>query len=217
MEKTQDDPKAQQGDQAAVAGGTPKVGEQGTQKKEPKVYKAEEVQSLLADQAKTFNSDIKTVKDKLADQGRLQKTIETLQSEVDELRGTKNDPDLSAAARQRAKDEIATLSQQIAAAKAELGDVEGRKAASQQEKTLVAIAGKATVDPGELRAYVEEKTGMSAASCSEKMLTFFAETMAENKAAEKDVKGLKIDSGLGGGVPKLRTNTERLEEAKTKK
>jgi FtsZ-binding cell division protein ZapB len=217
MNKTQDDPKTQQGDPKPSTEGTPKSAEAGTQKRESKTYKADEVQALLADQATRFNSDIKTVKDKLADQGRIQKTIEGLQSEVDELRGTKNDPDLSAAARQKARDEIATLNQQIAAAKAELGDVEGKKAASQQEKNLIAIAQKAEVDASELKTYVEEKTGMSATSCSEKMLTFFAETLSENKAAAKDIPGFKTDSGLGNGVPKQRTNAERLEEAKNKK
>lgn len=196
MEKTQDGKPTPQGDQ--VNPETPQAGDAGTQKKESKMVPAEQVQELLADQATRHQADIKALKDEKADIGRLKKTISEQQEKIDELLGAKDDPDLSAAARQKAKDELAKTRKELEAAKGELGTLEENKAALTQERALKAIAAKHEVDPDALNKVIEEKTGISASKASEKMLNFFAEILAESEAAKKDT-GYKPDSGVGGG------------------
>ncbi len=210
MEKTQDGKPTQQGEQEAK-GATPKAESAGTQKKESKVYKPDEVQALLADQATRFNADIKALKDSKADEGRMKKTISELQSEVDELRGVKDDPDLSAVARQKAKDEISKLKKQIDETKGELFTLQSTKETLAVERSFKAIAEKHEVDPEALKKLIEDKTGTPASGCSEKLINFFAESLSEAKAAEKDT-GYKPDSGVGGGGGKVRLSDLPFEE-----
>ena len=165
-----------------------------SQKKAPRMYSQDEVNKLLSDQASEHGRTAKSLKAQLASADLTKTERDELKLRLDEILGIKDDPDGKAAYLTQWEKDLKQQDSGLKERESKVSQWEKQKQEAEKLSQVTGIAKEIGVDPKELQRKVDEM-GVTALSG----IKFVAETMAEGKAAEKDVPGFKPDSGIGAG------------------